>query len=382
MSKILLQLFTVILVFSFTSFFLPVNTFAATECSFDYDPPKGSLNQNIGDLKITVTNTSKDLTPTLYWFQIKDPAGNIYNVNDITFGADTPAPLIIQHPPNGWPASWGHDKWNLGTYIITAMEKGKPPTPRNIVCQDTFEFKNAPAQSNCTSTIETKPIDPTTDVILSAQNINKGSYDIYINNEIKFSNNNFDPADPSTLSKNLGKFNGGIYTVVIGKNNRIECAPVCFTVGVLGSGEGGQCPVLPDITKQCVKPEDCSLAMGNLVPGCNDPQDPNDPTKLNPNPGIPTAIGCIHTNPPELVKDFLTFTIGIGGGLSFLMMLLGAFQMLTSAGNPETLSAGRSRVTSAIIGLLFVIFSILLLQIIGVSILNIPGFHQSQESRI
>ena len=56
------------------------------------------------------------------------------------------------------------------------------------------------------------------------------------------------------------------------------------------------------------------------------------------------------------------------------MMLLGAFQMLTSAGNPETLQAGRERLQSAIIGLLMVIFAMLLLQIIGVGILNIPGF--------
>ncbi len=89
---------------------------------------------------------------------------------------------------------------------------------------------------------------------------------------------------------------------------------------------------------------------------------------------IKTAIGCIHTSPAEFTKDFLTFIIGISGGLAFLMMLLGAFQMLTSAGNPETLSAGRERLTSAIIGLLFVIFAVLLLQIIGYGILNITGF--------
>lgn len=92
------------------------------------------------------------------------------------------------------------------------------------------------------------------------------------------------------------------------------------------------------------------------------------------NPGIKTAIGCIHTNPPELVKDVMTFIIGISGGLAFLLMLLGAFQMLTSAGNPETLHAGRERLTSAIIGLLIVIFAILLLQTIGVGILKLPGF--------
>lgn len=92
------------------------------------------------------------------------------------------------------------------------------------------------------------------------------------------------------------------------------------------------------------------------------------------NPGISTAIGCIHTDPVGLAKDLLTFVIGISGGLAFLMMLLGAFQMLTSAGNPETLNAGRERLTNAVIGLLFVIFAMLFLQIIGAGILAIPGF--------
>ena len=91
-------------------------------------------------------------------------------------------------------------------------------------------------------------------------------------------------------------------------------------------------------------------------------------------PGILTAIGCVRTSPVGFTKDFLRFMLGIGGGLAFLMMLLGAFQMLTSAGNPDTLHAGRERLTSAIIGLLIIIFSVLLLQIVGVGILTIPGF--------
>lgn len=111
--------------------------------------------------------------------------------------------------------------------------------------------------------------------------------------------------------------------------------------------------------------KDCTSGGGKEVPGCTD---------VKGNPGVATAIGCIHTNPTELTKDVLTFTIGISGGLAFLMMLLGAFQMLTSAGNPETLNAGKDRLTSAIIGLLFIVFAVLLLQIIGVGILSIPGF--------
>lgn len=100
------------------------------------------------------------------------------------------------------------------------------------------------------------------------------------------------------------------------------------------------------------------------------PCDPDSPD----GPGIRTAIGCVHTSPKGFTKDFLTFAVGIAGGLAFLMMLLGAFQMLTSAGNPETLQAGRERFTNAIIGLMIIIFAVLLLQIIGFGILGIPGF--------
>lgn len=135
----------------------------------------------------------------------------------------------------------------------------------------------------------------------------------------------------------------------------------------------GPGPITPaPSAKQCKQGDpDCTSGGGKLVEGCSDSSKPGyDPN----NPGIATAIGCIHTNPAEFVKDLMKFVIGISGGLAFLMMLLGAFQMLTSAGNPETLSAGRDRLTSAVIGLLFVIFAILLLQIIGVDILQIPGF--------
>lgn len=372
MLKILIRLIFLILVLSFFPVFLPQKALASS-CTFDYDPHKDALNQYIGDIKITINNTSLDLKPGLYRVQVNDPGGQVYNVKNINFTTGNPVGVTIQHPPNGW-AYRTDSQWNLGTYKILFLRNDATIDPKNILCQDNFELKNAPSQSSCTSTIETKPIYPTTDVTLSVQNINKGTYDIYINNQVKFSNNNFDPANPSTLRRNLGKFDGGIYTVVIGKNNRIECAPVCFTVAAMGSNEGGQCETLPDVTKQCANPANCSLAEGKLVKGCNDSTDPNNPDRKNPNPGIPTAIGCIHTNPAELTKDLLKFLIGIGGGLAFLMMLFGAFQMITSGGNPETLAAGRSRLTSAIIGLLFVIFSILLLQIIGVGILNLPGF--------
>lgn len=155
--------------------------------------------------------------------------------------------------------------------------------------------------------------------------------------------------------------------------------PLCvrdFTVGVKGGTPGKVTPKGTTIAKGCTQQDieagKCSSGGGKPIPGCGikDENNKDDPR----GPGIATALGCIHTTPAELVKDLMTWVLGIGGGLAFLMMLLGAFQMLTSAGNPETLNAGKDRLTSAVIGLLLVIFAILLLQIIGVGILKIPGF--------
>lgn len=89
--------------------------------------------------------------------------------------------------------------------------------------------------------------------------------------------------------------------------------------------------------------------------------------------GIQTAIGCVPVEPAGFIQALLSLAIGIGGGIAFLMMVFGAFQMITSAGNPETLKAGQDKLTNAIIGILIIVFSVLLLKIIGVDILGIEG---------
>lgn len=92
-----------------------------------------------------------------------------------------------------------------------------------------------------------------------------------------------------------------------------------------------------------------------------------------PQNAVWTAFGCIATDPSAFMASILRVGIGIGGGVAFLLILFGGFQILTSAGNPEQLQAGRELVTSAITGLLLIIFSIFLLRLIGVNIFGIPG---------
>lgn len=92
--------------------------------------------------------------------------------------------------------------------------------------------------------------------------------------------------------------------------------------------------------------------------------------------GIKTAIGCLPTETGPFINLLLIRSVSIGAGFAFLLILSGSFTLITSAGNPDSLKKGKEIITSAIIGLLFIIFSIFILKLIGVDILNIPTFIQ------
>jgi hypothetical protein len=88
---------------------------------------------------------------------------------------------------------------------------------------------------------------------------------------------------------------------------------------------------------------------------------------------VPTALGDVPTDPTEFVAWVLARAVGIGGGLAFVLMLFGAYQIITSSGDPKKLQEGKEKITAALSGLLFIIFSLFLLKLIGVDILSIPG---------
>lgn len=99
-----------------------------------------------------------------------------------------------------------------------------------------------------------------------------------------------------------------------------------------------------------------------------------------PDSGIPTALGCLPTDIGGFLGEFvLKYVVGIAGVVALFLILLAGFQMMTSQGNPERLQAGRELLTSALLGLLFVIFSVVLMQIIGLEIFKIPGFPTFQK---
>lgn len=91
-------------------------------------------------------------------------------------------------------------------------------------------------------------------------------------------------------------------------------------------------------------------------------------------PGLYTSLGCIGADSESIVTSLVRIGLGLAGGVGLLMILAGAFMFTTSQGEPKRASEAKELITSAVLGLIFIIFSVTLLQFIGVSILRIPGF--------
>lgn len=112
---------------------------------------------------------------------------------------------------------------------------------------------------------------------------------------------------------------------------------------------------------------------------CNRQEKPADRTNCHNcsnGGGVYSGIGCIKTDLGLFVRETL-FGLGIGlaGVLALLCIIYAAFQMQSSQGNPEKLKKAQELITSCIMGLMLIIFSVFILRLIGVNILRIPGFN-------
>lgn len=87
-----------------------------------------------------------------------------------------------------------------------------------------------------------------------------------------------------------------------------------------------------------------------------------------------TALGCFSTSLQGFSTNILTFAVGIAGGIAFILMVIGAIRILTSQGDPKGVAGGREMMVAAVAGLLFLIFSVIILRFIGVNLLGgVPG---------
>ena len=93
--------------------------------------------------------------------------------------------------------------------------------------------------------------------------------------------------------------------------------------------------------------------------------------------GVNTAFGCLMAgDPPKMISQLLGWGAIVGAGIAFLMIVFAGIQITLAGGDPKKIQATRELITSAVAGLFLIIFSVLLLNFIGVKILglNTLGF--------
>jgi|GEM_PF-4229294 len=103
-----------------------------------------------------------------------------------------------------------------------------------------------------------------------------------------------------------------------------------------------------------------------------------DPAKaIIPEEAIPTALGLISTTPGGLVSDLSGLALGIIGGVTLLLLVLGGFKYATSHGSPDGIMDAKNTITAALTGLAVIVFSVLILGLLGVNVFGLPGFSWS-----
>ncbi len=89
--------------------------------------------------------------------------------------------------------------------------------------------------------------------------------------------------------------------------------------------------------------------------------------------GVPTALGTLPTDPEGLVAAIFGILLSLSGAIALYLIVRAGYRIMTSEGTPEKITQGREELVSAITGLLFIIFSLVLFEIITHSFLHIPG---------
>ncbi|MBU3979361.1 hypothetical protein KKE68_06735 [Patescibacteria group bacterium] len=114
-------------------------------------------------------------------------------------------------------------------------------------------------------------------------------------------------------------------------------------------------------------------------PPCAQWQDVNGDGVGDPSSGICEMIatslpsGNISTNPAQFIVKILAIILSFAGGIALLLIISAGYKIITSNGKAEGIQQGRDQLISAIIGLLFIIFSFVIFQLITSDILKIPG---------
>ncbi len=374
--KFIFNSFKVLFFLIFFSFVFVPKSKAAT-CNITYAPSPVTIK----DKSIEVKVTSSDFAPN-YTYKIQLSGGNAcyyeYGMGQgycpskdtqLNNGALSGKLDFLHTLPNG--------KYTIG---VIDTKTSKP------ICGISFQVgsDNVAGGDSCNLvTVKPKPFNPKpSDYIAFKITGNLASID---NNDqlhtyIKIGNNDGATVWNGCIKRNDLKDSGGFgFGYLTSGNYYLEvknsCTPgglfeltgcyATFNVNPAGGGLGGA-----GNKEDPIPPGPCA-AGANIKGTCAK---------------VDTGLGPIGTDPQSLIKSVFGLILSISGGIALILIIISGYKILASQGNPETLKGAREQLTAAIVGLLFIIFALVILQIIGYDILRIPGFGsgpaQSTNTRI
>jgi hypothetical protein len=89
--------------------------------------------------------------------------------------------------------------------------------------------------------------------------------------------------------------------------------------------------------------------------------------------GIWTSLGCIEFEGSSMIRSLIVTALGLAGGIGLLMIIAAGAMFTMSRNDPKKVGDAKELLTSVVIGLVFIAFSVTVLQFIGVTVLRIPG---------
>ncbi len=92
------------------------------------------------------------------------------------------------------------------------------------------------------------------------------------------------------------------------------------------------------------------------------------------NAAIWTALGCFPTNVTDLAKKVFELFSGLLGLFIFYCIISNGLKVMISRDSADAMKKAQEAITSCIVGLLVLVFSVLFLRIVGVDILRLPGW--------
>ncbi len=161
-----------------------------------------------------------------------------------------------------------------------------------------------------------------------------------------------------------------LYTVLFFSNSviaqQLECDECGYCIGREAPGSWESC-------RACI------------YEGSNEDPASNETLRVTKTPGrYYTQLGCLNTEAesftdPTAQGGLLNFLLSrllfpIVGTLSFISLIYGAFLLMTAQGSSEQVGRGKSYIVGAIVGLIFTLSAVLIINIIAGDILRIPGF--------